>query len=1040
MQSSSIQSEAISVHLTDLQSLVLVPAPTLTDITLVLAEPLSFLGLVVEDPSSDIAPWTGAVESTPARRQYFVQRLLGSHLDFILDHITVDWLSALPSTLQTVLFDSYFVPSESHKIVETGMALGSKPFNTSVAMVSLHTLVGRLNSRFHENHTFLNETILRLLQRILKSFTLGDFYRASSVSGHLDVVHGRDLNKADVVSYWNLFISKLLSIPTAVSNAFGISREHFQDISPCFQESVFFEEQSIQLIQCLEESATGSSHETAVYRKILAETIGKLMRMGYGRILVEAIFSKIWNTTSKAQAPGWKGTLELVPSGVTRSFLSAVVEYLQRSKLADAHSPLDTDEDRLFAVHQSANVLVSLGFAVDDRNNSSIEDILFQGRVFNIDVLRVLICVQSGWPSNRPVHGDSVLARTFVKTLTVWSDPMFVKRSSAEYQRYISYQLLLILGYLDGALIKGLDATALLHAGMAKWLDLEDFKRKTIGLIVAEEFSKRVDSPGAAADFGLPGSNPDVIIARSLVNFRDGQRPFQPTGKGAGKSTVISTAEPELEPEPLQESDEEDPDAIVDSYSSRNLKTGGLNSADDSDSDLQPYDMEGDSDTDEDMDTVKKPKVAVPLFLRDLLAYIRASEDRKKAEVGLSVAAELIRRKGNSLEIEEFAESLARALIQLQDTFEMDNFYKKKEEALVALVVSAPKVVAGVLTDEFYKKTNSIGQRLNILTAISLAARELSGFDRLSIPDTLDNQRTLALQSAASTKSNGGRTPRPSSMPANRDSSEQSPATFGSITSSISLARTRRFSQKSDIEARRPTPKANPFASLAPVFLGGLLGRWGGNRGAGNERGYDAMQRAPAMVLKKFIMSLGIIVYYSGNSPHLLSMTRELLRFLLSLRYHSPPEAAPMPLSFSANANSRLKSSLSTEETLAAMMTASSIASTTTPTLTTLKMPGDHSSKTGSFSSAGASVPYNAELAESLLFGLLILLTPPSTETLPDALLLSEFFPEIMECYQWALEVWEILKAEHNGGSAGGEKAKMYCASILQRCVELLKM
>lgn len=174
-----------------------------------------------------------------------------------------------------------------------------------------------------------------------------------------------------------------------------------------------------------------------------------------------------------------------------------------------------------------------------------------------------------------------------------------------------------------------------------------------------------------------------------------------------------------------------------------------------------------------------------------------------------------------------------------------------------------------------------------------------------------------------------------------------------------------------------------------------------------------------------------------GNSPHLLNMTRELLRFLLSLRYHSPPESAPMPLSFSAGTNSRQKSSLSTEETLAAMMTASSLAPATLPTLTTLKMPGNNS-KTGSFSSA-VSVPYNAELAESLLFGLLILLTPPSSETLPDALLLSEFFPEIMECYQWALEVWEILKAEH-GGSAGGEKAKMYCASILQRCVELLKL
>jgi len=287
MHNSSIQSDAISVHLVDLQNLVLAPAPTLSNVIRALSEPLSFLGLVAEDPSVDIAPWTGAVESTPARRQYFVQRLLSGHLDFILDHITLDWLSALPSTLQTVLFDTYFAPSQSHQIAGGAMNLGSKPFNTSVAMVSLQTLVGRLNSRFHENHTFLNETILRLLQRILKSFTLGDYYRASSVLSNPNSVQDHGFDKNDLVSFWNLFISKLFSIPTGVSNAFGISRERtgedsFKDISPCFQEAIFFEEQSVQLIQCLKESATGSMQETAVYRKVLAETIGKLMRMGYG--------------------------------------------------------------------------------------------------------------------------------------------------------------------------------------------------------------------------------------------------------------------------------------------------------------------------------------------------------------------------------------------------------------------------------------------------------------------------------------------------------------------------------------------------------------------------------------------------------------------------------------------------------------------------------------------------------------------------------------------------------------------------------------
>ena len=165
-----------------------------------------------------------------------------------------------------------------------------------------------------------------------------------------------------------------------------------------------------------------------------------------------------------------------------------------------------------------------------------------------------------------------------------------------------------------------------------------------------------------------------------------------------------------------------------------------------------------------------------------------------------------------------------------------------------------------VLTVEFYKKAASLGQRLLILTAISLGARELSGYDRLATTTKAESGTSPASRGATVTQKDT----KEAATPPSPNATEQAPANFGSITSAISLARTRRFSQKSDIHASRPAPKASPFANLAPLFLGGLLGRWGGNRGAGNERGYDAMQRAPAMVLKKLIMTLGIIVHYSG--------------------------------------------------------------------------------------------------------------------------------------------------------------------------------
>jgi len=80
-------------------------------------------------------------------------------------------------------------------------------------------------------------------------------------------------------------------------------------------------------------------------------------------------------------------------------------------------------------------------------------------------------------------------------------------------------------------------------------------------------------------------------------------------------------------------------------------------------------------------------------------------------------------------------------------------------------------------------------------------------------------------------------------------------------------------------------------------------------------------------------------------------------------------------------------------------------------------------------------VPFNADLVESLLFGLLILVTPASG-ALSDDLLLHEFYVEIMETQQWAMELWDSQKLEQGSN----DKARMYCAALLQRCFELMKV
>ncbi|KAG0330251.1 hypothetical protein BGZ99_007113 [Dissophora globulifera] len=189
------------------------------------------------------------------------------------------------------------------------------------------------------------------------------------------------------------------------------------------------------------------------------------------------------------------------------------------------------------------------------------------------------------------------------------------------------------------------------------------------------------------------------------------------------------------------------------------------------------------------------------------------------------------------------------------------------------------------------------------------------------------------------------------------------------------------------------------------------------------ERGYDVLQKAPAIVLKKFVMNLGVLVHYTGNSPHLLAITRELFRFLLVLRYHSPPaQATPRPA-----------------PPPPAIVTSMASLDISAPSLTSLKLPGSIGNSAGVSGAlanvSSASLPYNPDLLESILFDLLILVTP-STHAISDELMVHEFYAEIMECQQWAMELWEVYKQDPDSA----DKSRMYCAGLLQRCFELMKV
>ncbi|KAF9939982.1 telomere binding protein [Mortierella alpina] len=866
--------ESISAYITDLQSQVRASSHGLAAVIRVLAEPLSFLGMQTATPHSDPLPrWTGPKEPTTARRLYFIRHLLPNHLEFILDTITVDWLCALPTAQQLALFDAYFISVSTQ--------LQPSPLNKAVAVISLQTLTNKINRQFHDNHSFLNETLLRLLRKQLDTISLYDYHEGCTLLyGRIDLgAHPTSQSQTDAV--WDSLLSKLFSIPTRISNVYGASKTQ---IERCFQEPPFFQRQVNQLQECLQRTATLEGDLRTQHTRAWAVVINKFLRLG---------------------------------------------------------------------------------------------------------------------------HGNSRIGQAFMKALSIWSDTTFVNHASVDYQKFVCYQLLLMIGYFKAAHLLEMPVISAFNAGMSNWLDLDSFQRKRISLVVAEEVSRAVDTIGASADFDLDNTDPEIQFARSLVELRDGCIPLslsviseQEAAKAAGgMDDEISTgcAAPSTKDDQKQllpdSDDEEDPDAIVDPYTQISAGDSDVESSEDEDDeDLRPYDMDYESDPDEDPEAVKRPKVVMPLYLRDLLSSLRAHEDRDKMVMGLQKAEELIRRKAGSLELEEYAEDLADVFTLLQDNFDTPNFYKLREGALVALVVTAPLPVVRVLTEQFYAKKNSQGQRLNILTAIGRGAQELSGYESPS-----SAKQSPPPQGASGSMNRGAE-----SAPANATSARAVlKPSFETISTSIAMEKTRRFSQKSHIEARRSAPKANAFANLASMFLGGLLGRWGGNRGPGVERGYDALLRAPALLLKKFVLTIACLVHFAG-------------RFSTGVSSGQP------------------------QDLLSSMMAASSVSE---QPLTSLKLPADIGVSASaslpndrSLSQQSMALPYNADLAENLLFGLLILVTP-SPSALSDELLVTEFYPEIMECQQWAMELWEEQKLKE-----GEDKSKMYCAALLQRCFELLKI
>lgn len=251
-------------------------------------------------------------------------------------------------------------------------------------------------------------------------------------------------------------------------------------------------------------------------------------------------------------------------------------------------------------------------------------------------------------------------------------------------------------------------------------------KARFLGMVVGEALSSLIDSGDKRLEFKVGEMATDeASFYKSLVGTLDNVGPIDPlvTIPKVEERKHPAAAKPyRPKPTPKPKQHTAPSKFIIEEVSDSESE----------DEDLIPYVKPPDDaeDSDEDATLVRHDKPKAPVYIRDLIIYLRDTENYDKQKLALTTAPPLIRRKANfGTEVSSHADELATLLVGLQDKFELESFHELRLQGMIAVVVSQPQKMGQWFAKTFFDGDYSVSQRASILIVLGLSARELAGFD-----------------------------------------------------------------------------------------------------------------------------------------------------------------------------------------------------------------------------------------------------------------------------------------------------------------------
>ncbi|QPC74837.1 hypothetical protein HYE68_005589 [Fusarium pseudograminearum] len=317
------------------------------------------------------------------------------------------------------------------------------------------------------------------------------------------------------------------------------------------------------------------------------------------------------------------------------------------------------------------------------------------------------------------------------KSLAQFGDELYIRHSAMLQQDVHTQILLLAAGYMHR--ISPMKLTLLMRVGtymttISNRIGATQSKAQFLGLVVGEALSSLIDDNKQRLNFKMEETDTEEAQQlKGLTKISDPVGPIDPILSNIATEPTIQKRKPTTSSKPVQKKakkkkpiiKEVKPKAIIEEIDSS-----------EEDEDFAPYSKDSDpEDSDDDATLVQRNKPKPPVYVRDLISYLRDSEAYDKQLLALQTAPVLIRRKANyGTEVSFHADELAGLLVGIQDKFEIENFQDLRVQGMVALVISQPKTMASWFARTFFEGDYSLYQRTSVLITLGLSARELAGF------------------------------------------------------------------------------------------------------------------------------------------------------------------------------------------------------------------------------------------------------------------------------------------------------------------------